>query len=494
MTARPLNILLVASEAAPFAKTGGLGDVTGSLPAALTALGHRVVLVLPWYRCVRQAGIRPRASRTPVLVPFAGRMTAVRFRSAVQHGVRLLFLDVPDYYDRPQLYGEGGTDYPDNDLRFGLLSRAAFELVRRIDFRPDVIHAHDWQTGLTPLYLREQLWADPFFADSRSLFTIHNLGYHGLFPFASLHPLGLDSSLAGPDGLEFFGRISLLKAGIRYADRVNTVSPSYCDEIRTPAQGMGLDGLLRWRGEQLHGILNGIDTDLWNPANDPALAAPYAADRPAGKKDCKLALQRELNLPECPRTPLLALITRLDPQKGIDLLLDAFDRLLEHDVQLVLLGTGSPDYERRLTECARFYPDKVRVLLRFDDRLSRRIYAASDLFLMPSRYEPCGLGQLIALRYGSLPVVHATGGLRDTICDPQHDPARANGFTFEIFSRAELLAAVERALDFYRQQAHWQQLRRQAMQQNFSWSRAAGDYVDLYRRCREVPIYEKSKE
>ncbi|PLX89925.1 MAG: glycogen synthase GlgA [Desulfuromonas sp.] len=488
MSTASLNILMVASEAAPFAKTGGLGDVLGSLPAALGDLGHRIVLVLPWYRSVQAITGRLRPSRRKVVVPFAGQMKQVGYRSLEQNGVRFLFLDVPEYFDRSSLYGERGDDYPDNALRFGLLSRAALELARHIEFVPDVIHAHDWQAGLIPVYLRQQLWADPFFVNSTTLFTIHNLGYHGDFPAETLRQLGLDSTLNRLDGLEFHGRISLLKGGVRFADRVSTVSPSYCREIQTPDFGMGLDGLLRARSNRLHGILNGIDPKLWDPATDPALAASYSAESAAGKKACKRALQRDLGLPMDAETPLLAMITRLDPQKGINLVLEAFDRIMQRGLQLVLLGSGRPDYEQRLSAAASFFPDQARILLRFDDRLSRQIYAASDLFLMPSRYEPCGLGQLIALRYGSIPVVHATGGLADTICDPQQDEARANGFSFHTLSSREMLATLDRALRAYRDKPDWQSLVGAAMGQDFSWSKAADDYVDLYRTCRgETP-------
>ena len=484
MSSASLNILMIASEAAPFAKTGGLGDVLGSLPAALANLGHRVVLVLPWYRSVQSVTGRLRLSRRKIFVPFDGQMLQVGFRSLDQNGVRILFLDVPNYYDRPALYGEQGEDYPDNAERFGLLSRATLELVRHIGFVPDLIHAHDWQAGLVPVYLRQQLWADPFFANSATLFTIHNLGYHGDFPPETLRQLGLDSTLNGFDGLEFHGRISLLKGGIRFADRVSTVSPTYCREIQTEDFGMGLDGLLRARREELHGILNGIDLKLWDPSSDPSLAVPYSAESLAGKQLCKEALQREYGLPVGVETPLLAMIARLDPQKGIDLVLEAFDSIMQRGVQLVLLGSGRPDYEQRLSAAARFFPEQARILLRFDDRLSRKIYAASDLFLMPSRYEPCGLGQLIALRYGSIPLVHATGGLVDTICDPQQDETRANGFSFETLSSRELLATLDRALRAWRHKSEWQALVQKAMSQDFSWDKAARDYVDLYRISR----------
>ena len=480
-----LKILMVASEVAPFAKTGGLADVTGSLPPALSDLGHDVRLVMPWYPCVRKVTGNLRRARQPLAVPMGGRVYQVGYRSGYHGDVPIHFIDVPELFDRPELYGDEGVDYPDNAERFGLLSRAALELARRLDFAPDVVHAHDWQAGLVPVYLHRLLWRDPFFAATGSLFSIHNLGYQGLFSHAVLDKLGLDQSLLDSDALEYHGQISLLKGGIRFADQVNTVSPTYCREIQMPEYGMGMDGLLRARGKRLHGLLNGLDGNLWSPASDRALPATYTPGKRAGKAACKRALQEELDLRVAPRTPLVAMVTRLDPQKGIDLVLESWDRLLSRDLQLVILGSGSPDYQRRLVDAAAFYPGQACVLTRFDDGLARRIYAGSDLFLMPSRYEPCGLGQLIALRYGSVPVVHATGGLADTIFDPLEHPQQANGFLFRTYRHAGLLEGLDRALATFAKPAEWRTLVKRGMSQDMSWSRAAGEYVKLYRICKE---------
>ncbi len=478
-----LKVLMVASEAAPFAKTGGLADVVGSLPPALQSLGHDVRLVMPWYRAVRKVTGQIRASRRKLSVPMGGRVFQVGYRSVENRGVQIYFIDLPEFYDRPGLYGDMGSDYPDNAERFGLLSRAALELTRELGFAPDVIHAHDWQTGLVPVYLRRQLWRDPFFAGSHSLFSIHNLGYQGVFPLETARILGLEASPLSPEGLEYYGQISLLKGGIGFADQVNTVSPTYCREIQTPESGMGLDGLLRARSDRLHGLLNGLDENLWSPASDRALAHSYAPRKLSGKALCKTALQQELGLQASPRTPLVAMVTRLDSQKGVELVLESWDRILSRRLQLVILGTGNPDFEHRLTAAAAYYPGQVRVLLRFDDDLSRRIYAGSDLFLMPSRYEPCGLGQLIALRYGSVPLVHATGGLIDTIVDPQTAAGHANGFVFREYRHSSLLEGLDRALTAYAVPREWQKLMRQGMTQDLSWTRAAAQYVDLYRLC-----------
>jgi len=474
---------MVASEAAPFAKTGGLADVVGSLPLALHALGHDVRLVMPWYRAVRRVTGNVRLNRRKLSIPMGDHVYQAGYRTGEIKGVPVYFIDVPELYDRPELYGEHGLDYPDNAERFGLLSRAALELVRQLKFVPDVIHAHDWQAGLVPVYLQQQRTHDAFFARTSSLFTIHNLGYQGVFPLETGRTLGLDEPFLNSDGLEYHGQISLLKAGIRFADQVNTVSPTYCQEIQTPECGIGLDGLLRSRADQLHGLLNGLDGKLWSPADDQSLTCTYTTEDLSGKPVCKKALQKELGLQVSSKTPIVAMVTRLDSQKGIDLILEGWDKIMTRDLQLVILGTGDPDYERRLAGAAEFYPDQVSVLLRYDDAQSRRIYAGSDLFLMPSRYEPCGLGQLIALRYGSVPLVHATGGLVDTIIDPRESADRANGFVFHRYRYNSLLDCLDRALAAYAKPKGWQKLMQQGMTQDISWTHAAKEYVELYRLC-----------
>jgi starch synthase len=482
MSETSLKILMVASEAAPFAKTGGLADVAGALPPALRALGHDVRLVMPWYRSVRKASGPLRSQRTKIPVPMGGQVYSVAFRCGELHGVPVYFIDVPEFYDRADLYGEQGQDYPDNAIRFGLLSRAALELARHLDFAPDIVHSHDWQTGPVPVYLSQALWKDPHFLRTGSLFSIHNLGYQGLFDAGVLVELGLDSSLFSADRLEYHGRVSLLKGGLRFADRISTVSPTYCHEIQTPAFGMGFEGLLTARRNRLHGVLNGLDGDLWNPETDQALSKTYSPAKLRGKGQCKTALQAELGLQPEATTPIAAMVTRLDPQKGIDLLIDQWAAILDRKIQIVILGSGAPRYEQRLAELAGHYPGRAAVLKSFDDRLARRIYAGSDLFLMPSRYEPCGLGQLIALRYGSVPVVRATGGLADTITDPREQPDQANGFRFDEYSGTALLETLDLALATFAQAPAWRKLLVRGMRQNFSWERAADSYTEIYRR------------
>lgn len=467
---------MVASEAAPFAKTGGLADVVGSLPPALHTLGLEVRLVIPWYRGVRNVTGSLRAARQKISVPMGGCVYQITYRTTELQGVQVYFIDFPQFYDRPGLYGEEGIDYSDNAERFGLLSRAALELARHLGFVADVIHAHDWQTGLVPVYLHQHLWRDPFFADTGSLFTIHNLGYQGVFPLEAGRALGLEDTLLSHDGLEYYGQVSLLKGGIRYANQVSTVSPTYCREIQTTQQGMGMDGLLRTRTGNLHGILNGLDSTLWSPVHDPALTSRYSSADLSGKQACKAALQKELGLKDSANRPIVAMVTRLDSQKGIELVLESWDRIMRKDLQFVILGTGNPDFERRLADAASYFPDKAKVLMHFDDALARRIYAGSDIFLMPSRYEPCGLGQLIALRYGSVPLVHATGGLADTI-------DQGNGFSFHEYRHDKLLDCLDQALAVYNRPSAWQKIMRQGMNQDNSWCHAAKEYVNLYRLC-----------
>jgi len=479
-----VNILLISPEVSPFAKSGGLADVAGALPRALHRLGHDVRVVLPGYR-----GIAERFPLAETGLAVEASIDGHRQRAAVRRTlldeVPVYCLDHPGYFDRAGLYGTPAGDYPDNAERFGFFCRAALELPRRLDWRPDVLHCNDWQSGLVPVLLRTTYRDDPFYDGTGSLLTIHNLGYQGLFTYDSLAPLGLDPGLFSVEALEYWGRFSLLKGGVVFADRVNTVSATYCLETLTPDYGFGFDGILRTRGAAYSGILNGLDGHQWDPAADAALVTPYGADTLAGKKECKRALQRELGLAEEPDVPLAAMVTRLDTQKGLDLVEGAWEGLLERGVQFVLLGTGEEKHMRFFAGLKGCQPRQVSINLAFDDAFSRRIYAGSDLFLMPSRYEPCGLGQLIALRYGSIPVVRRTGGLADTIVDPAVAPAKGNGFTFGEPTPLSLLVALDRALELYRQPQRWQAMVRRGMTQDFSWDRSAQRYIELYRQTRE---------
>jgi starch synthase len=359
-------------------------------------------------------------------------------------------------------------------------------MLEPLGFRPDILHCNDWQTGLVPVLRRAELARDPFLAGCGTLFSIHNLGYQGLFPPSALATLGLGPDLFTMNGLEYWGSLSLLKGGIVFADRVSTVSPTYCRETLGPELGLGFDGILRGRGSDYSGILNGLDPKQWNPATDHALPHRYDDGDLRGKAVCKRALQKELGLAPAPATPLVALVTRLDTQKGLELVEQAWAELLGRDLQLVLLGTGEERHTAFFAAVQNAHPGQVAIRLEFDDALSRRIYAGADLFLMPSRYEPCGLGQLIALRYGTVPVVRRTGGLADTITDPQDDAAAANGFSFEESAPEALLSALDRALALYRHRSKWRELVRRGMAQDFSWGRSAQRYLGLYHRIAEA--------
>jgi starch synthase len=480
-----LKILLVSSEVTPYAKTGGLADVAGSLPRALRQLGHDVRVIMPCYRTVIERGYRPEAMNIGVEVSLAGRVWQGNLRQLTLAGVPVYFIDQPELFDRADLYGEAGVDYPDNAERFGFFCRAIPGLLKQLDFCPDILHLNDWQTGLIPLLLKTELAQDPFFDKMASLITIHNLGYQGLFPAPSLKQLGLNDELFHPDGIEYFDQVSFLKAGLFYADQINTVSPTYCREICTPEFGAGFEGILQARQDRLSGVLNGIDPGDWDPSSDDRIPHNFNADDLSGKSACKLSLQQELGLKPDPRHLLIALVTRLDVQKGLDLLDEIWPELMQRPVQLALLGSGDPELTARFKARQLTSQGQAALHFGFDDGLARRIYAGSDLFLMPSRYEPCGLGQLIALRYGAVPLVRATGGLVDTITDIDTAPESGNGFSFKPATGHALLASIDRALARFRQPHRWQSLVSRGMRQDFSWTRSATIYLRLYQNAME---------
>jgi starch synthase len=482
-----LKILYASSEVAPFAKTGGLADVAGALPKALAALGHDVRIVLPRYRGIdrERHGLVCRAEG--VVVPIGDRTAPMAVFEGRSPGLPVYFLDQPRYYDREALYQTAQGDFPDNAERFLFFCRAVLEACKAVRFRPDLVHCNDWQTAMVPLYLKILYRDDPFFQRTASLLTIHNLGYQGLFGPETLPLTGLGWEHFTPEGIEYYGKVNLLKGGLLYADLLNTVSPTYAKEILTPEYGFGLEGVLRMRGGDLHGILNGLDPYEWDPAHDPALLEPFDTTRLEGKALNKRALQLELRLPEID-VPLLGMVTRLSSQKGLDLLMEAFPRLMDLDLQFVLLGSGEEEYHRFFKAMAEKYPRKTGIILGFDAQLARRVYAGSDAFLMPSRYEPCGLSQLIALRYGTVPIVRKTGGLTDTVrpYSPKTGPktGKATGFLFREQTPKAFLGVVRQALAVYQDRAAWRQLQRQGMIQDFTWSAAARAYLRLYRKAR----------
>jgi len=466
-----MNILMVASEATPFAKTGGLADVLGSLPAALQARGEQVAVVIPDYRGNHYPHATREAYRS-LWIPI-GPGYLVDLYQTTERNVTYYFVRCPLLFDRDGVYGPG-AGFPDNHLRFGVLALAAVGVARHL-FRPDILHVHDWQAALVPVYLREHFHHDPTFSGVKSLLTIHNLGYQGIFGPEVLAQLGLDTRFLNPEQLEFYGHVNFLKAGIAWSDAVSTVSRGYAREIQTPEYGFGLDGFLRKHGP-ITGILNGVDYNEWNPEHDPLIARNYSAADLSGKRECKRAILAEfgLRLDNLDR-PLLGMISRFATQKGMDLFADASPLLLEQDLNLVVLGSGDTTYESMFRGLAQSYPGKVGVQIGYDAALAHRIEAGADIFLMPSRYEPCGLNQIYSLRYGTVPVVRATGGLDDTIDE-------GTGFKFRDPSGSALVEAVRWALEAFRDLDSWVRRMRRGMGKDFSWSASAGEYVAHYRR------------
>ncbi len=477
----PDRIAFIASEAAPLAKTGGLADVAGALPRALQSLGHRVTVYLPWHKrhTPADADIRPLDFRLGIHAD--GREWHCTLHECITRGVRFVLVGQDALFDREGIYGPAGGAWEDNPLRFLVFNRMAIEAIARLDGGADIIHCHDWQTAMIPLLLRAQYGHLPEIANAKTVFTIHNLAYQGVFDAGWIQRLGLPEAHFHIEGYEYHGQINFMKAGIAHADALTTVSPSYAREILTPLYGCGLDGFLRRHKGKLRGIVNGIDTEAWNPATDRALAARFSAGRPAGRKRCKAALQTLCGFPETPDAPLLALISRLADQKGIDLLLANAERWLARDWQIAVLGSGDPDCERALTAIAERHPRSFFFFRGFDETLARRIYAGADIFLMPSRFEPCGLGQLMAMRYGAVPVVRATGGLIDTVTDYHADKRQATGLHFHAPEPAAFDAAVEQAVALFRRPRIFSRIRGNAMRRDSSWRASATEYASLYR-------------
>lgn len=483
----PLKVLFVSPEVVPFAKTGGLADVAGSLPKALKGLGCDIRLVMPLYHSVRQEkyGLKKVLENLPI--PLGRRpLPADIYQGQLEEGLPVYFIERDEFYDRGNLYGSSKGDYFDNDNRFVYFSQGTLMAARILDFKPDIIHCHDWQTGLIPAHLHFGRTIDPFFRNAASVFTIHNMAYQGSFPKEIVELAGLPGESFSPSGLEFWGRANLLKAGIVYSQIINTVSRKYSREIQTHEYGYGLEGILSFRKDDLFGIVNGVDYDLWNPKTDPFLAAHYTPEDLSGKKACKKDLLECYHLPEDRMEhPVLGIISRLADQKGFDLLAEIMGRLLKEDLSLVVVGTGEEKYHSFFSQLAEQYPKKVGVCLYFDNTLAHKIEAGSDLFLMPSLYEPCGLNQIYSLKYGTIPVVRATGGLDDTIIPFDSRTGEGTGFKFKGYQAGELWVAIQLALAVYQNKKKWQQLMKNAMAQDFSWTASAREYIKLYRAAKE---------
>ncbi len=478
------KILFVASEAHPLIKTGGLGDVAGSLPAALQSLRADVRLLLPAYH---DALARAGKLKTVARCAIENLSAPVRILEARLPGTGLIvwFVDYPPAYDRrghPYL-DAGGRPWPDNAMRYALFADVAVRIAlgrANMKWRPDVVHCHDWQTGLVPAWLAMEK------IRPATVFTIHNLAYQGLFPRETFEALGLPAALWSHEALEFHGWMSFIKGGLVYADRLTTVSPNYAREIRTPEFGCGLDGLLRHRAGRLTGILNGIDDKEWNPARDPFLEKGYSSRRLQDKLANKLALQREFGLPEQSGTPLIGMVGRLVHQKGIDLVLETLPGLMHRPIQLVLLGSGEAGYEEALRAQAARYAKRLAVRIGYDERLAHMIEAGADMFLMPSRFEPCGLNQLYSQRYGTIPIVRRVGGLADTVADATKARLKtgsATGIVFEEARASAMLAAIDRALVLQQKKPAWKRMMLAGMRQDYSWRHSATEYLRLYRQA-----------
>jgi starch synthase len=484
-----VNVLFAASEGVPFCKTGGLADVVGALPAALASAGHRVIVFLPLYRSVNRRRHNVEDLHQTVVAPFLGGSTGLGlWRSRVADNLDFYFLEADVFSSRDGLYGPlPGQDFDDNDRRFILFSRAVPEAARALRFRPDIVHCHDWQTGLIPAYLKTDYRSDPFFASTASVFTIHNLAYQGRFPGATFAATGLPASEFGPAGLEFWGDVNFLKAGIVYSDMLNTVSETYAEEIASgPEYGFALEGVLQDRRARLRGNVNGLDTALWNPATDLFLEQHFSAKSAGTRRTkCKADLRAAAELATEGAPPVRGFVGRLDRQKGIDILVEMMPELLSKGVQFVALGVGDPGYRDALLALQRRYPSQMRFETGFAEPLAHKIYGGADIFLMPSRFEPCGLGQMIAMRYGAVPVVTPTGGLLDTV-SPVTDAAHGVGFVASAKTTAAYTSAVYDALSWLKRPKEWARIRRRAMEKDFRWDASVPEYEKLYRAALKV--------
>lgn len=486
-----LKILIVTPEAVPFAKTGGLADVTGSLSGALSKLGHQVKVILPKYKMVDETIFNlPEVNINFLEIPLGEKKEKIKLKSCQlpDSKVEYLFLVNDKYYKRDELYKDKttGFDYGDNDERFILFALGTLEVLKALNWRPDIIHANDWQSALIPAYLKTLYAGDPFFAKTATVFTIHNLAYQGNFPKDSFAKIGVAKDLFYPTSpFEFWGNVNFLKVGISYADVLSTVSERYAVEIQSSSKfGFGLEGVLRTRNADLYGIVNGVDYQEWSPEKDKFVPSHYSMEDLSGKEKNKQALRQKCNLPKINKNvPLIGIISRLADQKGFDILAQISDQLLSLDLQMVILGTGEEKYHKLFTQMAKKYSEKISINLRFDDLLAHLIEAGSDMFLMPSRYEPCGLNQLYSLKYGTVPIVRETGGLADTIQDYNPDTGEGTGFVFKNYDSDELLDAIKRALRTYQDKEAWTKLMKNGMRRDFSWEASAQKYEDLYQKA-----------
>jgi len=486
---KKLKIAFITPEAVPFAKTGGLADISGVLPGLFSKSGHAVKLFMPMYRQVSEKYQKLESVIKDVKIPIAGKnyLADIFLFNDKATGLDIYFISNKEFFDRPELYRDNktGKDYKDNLNRFLFFSEAVLETFRKLDWAPDVVHANDWQTALVPTFLKTKYKDDPFFSKTASIFTIHNMAYQGQFPAEEFKNIGLNKGYFAPEAyFEFWGRVNLMKAAVSLTDIVTTVSPTYAKEIQESEEyGMGLEGILKKRTNDLYGILNGVDYEIWSPGRDKLITAPYTAKNVTGKKKNKQALIKLAGLPYKKKQPLICMISRLDSQKGFDLLKEIMEQVLQLDLQFILLGTGSKQYHDYFTKLARKFPESFKPFLEFEDRLAHQIEAGADIFLMPSRYEPCGLNQMYSLKYGTVPIVRKTGGLADTIVDFDEKTLTGTGFVFEEYSSDELFKTIKRARNIFDKKKVWGKLISHGMAQDFSWENSAKKYLELYQKA-----------
>ena len=478
-----MKVLIASPEVFPFVKTGGLADVSGSLPKALNKLGVETRIILPKHKMIDEAVFPMKYRNLKFSAQVSQSIVEAEIVESGYDGVTAYLVEKDDYFYRDYLYSTPDGDYLDNAERFSFFAKAIIEAIKTTGFVPDVLHCNDWETALAPVFLRTLYKDDPVVGDMATALTIHNLGYQGIFWHLDMHLLNIGWEFFTPDFLEFFGKINFLKGGIVFSDVINTVSRKYSEEIQTPEFGHGLDGVLRSRKADLYGIVNGIDYDDWDPAKDTLLPANYDPTSLDGKKACKVALQQAFGLPADPGAPLMGTISRLADQKGFDLIAEGLEAMVATGAQYVVLGTGERRYHDILTSLSKKFPKSFSCKIAFDNRLAHLIEAGADIFLMPSQYEPCGLNQLYSLKYGTVPVVRAVGGLDDTIVDYGDDGASGTGFKFDEYTVEAFLEAIGRALDAYKDTPSWQALMRRCMAADFSWERSALQYIDLYENA-----------
>lgn len=480
-----MRILQAASEVVPFAKTGGLADVAGALPLSLEELGNEVAIAMPAYKAIHNSKVKIQKLKDDISYAIIGK------------NIKVWFIENDKYFNRDGLYGDKAGDHKDNLDRFSFYCRRTLQLLKEINFfrptitvaggippainslagKPDIIHVHDWQASLIPVYLKTLYANDTFYKNIKSVLTVHNIGYQGLFPKEEFVKLGLDWKFFSFEALEFYGKINILKGGMVFADIINTVSPTYSKEIQTKEFGFGLEGLLNKRKANLFGILNGLDYSIWNPQDDKFIARNFSAENIEGKYRDKENLQKICNLPQKNDIPLFGIVSRLAEQKGFDILGQAIEKVCKMHLQLVILGTGDIKYHELLQDMVKKYPKVISLHLKFDDALAHKIYAGSDILLMPSKYEPCGLGQMISLKYGTIPLVFKTGGLADTV-------TKDNGFVFDKYNKDDLVKTIAEAVKAFEDKKRWDELIKRAMQCNFSWEVAANNYMRIYEKAK----------